>query len=150
MGDVLFYHLTESRLEEALPDLLERSLGRGWRALVQCVTEERRDALDAHLWTFRDDSFLPHGRDGEPNAADQPVLLTLSSGAGLNAPQVRFMVEGAIADTLEGLERGIYLFDGHDADQVDDARGRWAIEKAAGHSLTYWQQNEDRRWIKKA
>ena len=73
MAEVLFYHLTELTLEEALPGLLERSLERGWRAVVQTGTEERRDALDAHLWTFRDDSFLAHGTDREAWPADQPV-----------------------------------------------------------------------------
>ncbi|MBN9275207.1 MAG: DNA polymerase III subunit chi, partial [Mesorhizobium sp.] len=76
MAEVLFYHLTESTLEDALPGLLERSLGRGWRVAVQTGTEERRDALDAHLWTFRDDSFLAHATDREPYPAEQPVLLT--------------------------------------------------------------------------
>ena len=150
MAEVLFYHLTESRLEEALPDLLERSLARGWRVVVQSLTEERRDALDAHLWTYRDDSFLAHGSDREAGLDRQPVLLTVDPGQRGNDPQVRFMVEGAVPDNLEGLERGVYLFDGHDPEQLASARARWPIEKAAGHTLTYWQQSEDRRWVKKA
>ena len=70
MPEALFYHLTESTLDEALPGLLERSLARGWRAVVQSGTEERRNALDSLLWTFRDDSFLAHGTDAEPHAAE--------------------------------------------------------------------------------
>ncbi|MGG2476032.1 DNA polymerase III subunit chi, partial [Rhizobium sp. BR5] len=60
MTEILFYHLTESKLEDALPPLLEKSLERGWKVAIQTVDEERRDFLDTHLWTFRDDSFLPH------------------------------------------------------------------------------------------
>ena len=150
MTEVLFYHLTESRFEEALPDLLERSLQRGWRVVVQCVTEERRDALDQHLWTFREDSFLPHGTDEASNGALQPILLTIDSAQTANDPQVRFMVEGAVPETLEGMARGVYLFDGHDEAQLAGARQRWKVEKAAGHAVTYWQQTDDRRWVKKA
>ncbi len=61
MAEVLFYHLTESKLEDALPPLLEKSVERGWTVAVQTRDPERRDALDAHLWVYRDDSFLPHG-----------------------------------------------------------------------------------------
>ena len=150
MAEVLFYHLTQSRLEEALPDLLERSLARGWRVVVQTATPERRDALDQHLWTYKDDSFLPHGSDSEGNGALQPILLTVEPEQRANDPQVRFMVEGAVPHDLSGVQRGVYLFDGQDPDQVAQARERWKAEKAAGHEVTYWQQSEDRRWVKKA
>ncbi|MEF2070977.1 DNA polymerase III subunit chi [Consotaella aegiceratis] len=150
MAEVLFYHLTESRMEEALPDLLERSLARGWRVVVQTASEERRDALDHLLWTFRDDSFLPHGTDTETSGALQPILLTVSDDQAANDPQVRFMVDGAVPASLSAYDRGVYMFDGHDPDQVASARLRWAAEKAAGHTVTYWQQTEDRRWVKKA
>lgn len=150
MAEILFYHLTESRLEEALPDLLERSLARGWRVVVQARTEERRDALDQHLWVYRDDAFLPHGSDGDGTGAMQPILLTVDPEQRANDPQVRFLVEGAVPATLEGYLRGVYLFDGHDGEQLATARQRWTVEKAAGHDVTYWQQAEDRRWQKKA
>ena len=150
MTEVLFYHLTESRLEQALPDLLEKSLARGWRVVVQCSSEERRDALDNHLWTYREDSFLPHGSDRDSSGVLQPVLLTVEAGQRANEPHVRLLVDGAVADTLTGYVRAVYLFDGHDADQLDTARGRWKVEKAAGHAVTYWQQTEEGRWVKKA
>jgi len=152
LPEVLFYHLTESRLEEALPDLLERSLGRGWRVVVQCATIERRDALDQHLWVYRDDSFLPHATDASaPAAATQPVLLTTDPSQCANDPQVRFLVEGATPESGWGeVVRGVYLFDGHDGHQLEIARTRWRAEKAAGHAITYWQQSEDRRWQKRA
>jgi DNA polymerase-3 subunit chi len=150
MAEVLFYHLTESRLEEALPDLLERSLARGWRVVVQTLTEERRDALDQHLWVFREEAFLPHGTDIDSSGALQPILLTVDPAQAANDPQCRFMVEGSVPDSLERYLRGVYLFDGHDAEQVALARQRWTAEKAAGHAVTYWQQTDDRRWVKKA
>lgn len=147
--DVLFYHLTETTLEEALPSLVEKSLERGWRVAIQFGTEERRDALDTTLWTYKDNSFIPHGRDSEPNAELQPVLLTTSS-ANLNNAVIRFLVDGAEPGPLDGYQRVGFLFDGHDMAQVQAAREHWKVVKAAGHSVTYWQQGADRRWIKKA
>ena len=148
MAEVLFYHLTESTLEQALPGLLERSLARGWRAVVQTGTEERRDALDAHLWIFGDGSFLAHGTDREPHAADQPILLTVD-GNNANGAQIRFMVDGAQPPDIAGYERAVFLFDGHDAAHVEAAREHWKSVKA-GNAVTYWQQTEDKRWERKA
>jgi hypothetical protein len=93
MTEILFYHLQGQKLEGVLPTLLERSLERGWRVVVQGASEERIDALDAHLWTYRDDSFLPHGTWREPEAATQPVLLTVNDG-NPNAATVRFLDRG--------------------------------------------------------
>lgn len=149
MAEVLFYHLTESTLEDALPGLLERSLQRGWKAVVQTGSEESRSALDAHLWTFRDDAFLAHGSDSDPYPADQPVVLTVGE-ENPNAAEIRFMVDGAAPPDIGPYQRAVFLFDGHDAAQVEAARGHWKTMKAAGHAVTYWQQTPDRRWERKA
>lgn len=149
MTDVLFYHLTESRLEDALPGLLEKSLERGWRVAVQTGSEERRDALDQHLWTYRDESFLPHGTDAADHADRQPVLICTSE-ANANGAQVRFLVDGAPPPDLEPYERAVFMFDGHDSQQLDAARAHWKALKELGHELTYWQQTQDRRWERKA
>ena len=149
MTEVLFYHLTESTLEEALPPLLEKSLQRGWRVVVQAGGEERRDALDTHLWVYRDDAFLAHGTDREPHVEDQPVLLTTKPD-NANAAQIRFLVDGAEPPDLSPYDRVVFLFDGHDAQQLETARGHWKSVRAAGHEVTYRQQAGDRRWERKA
>lgn len=149
MTEVLFYHLTESKLEDALPALLERSVERGWAVVVQTSAEARRDFLDAHLWTFRDDSFLPHGTDAMPLADEQPVLLT----AGVDNPNqasVRFVVDGAEPPPLSDYARVVFMFDGYDPLQLDNARSQWKKLKGEGHALTYWQQSAEGRWVKKS
>lgn len=149
MAEVLFYHLTESTLEDALPPLVEKSVQRGWKVVVQTGSEERRDALDAHLWVYRDDSFLAHGSDREPHAAEQPILLT-TEPANPNAAEIRFLVDGAAPPDLSPYARAVFLFDGHDAEQLAAARQHWVSVKAGGHAVTYWQQTADRRWERKA
>jgi DNA polymerase-3 subunit chi len=78
MTEVLFYHLENQPVERVLPPLLEKSLERGWRVVVQTASEERADALDSHLWTYRDDSFLPHGTWRDRDAAEQPIILAVN------------------------------------------------------------------------
>lgn len=149
MTEVLFYHLQNQPLERVLPEFLEKCLERKWRAVVQVSSEERRDALDAHLWTYRDDAFLPHGTVKDGQAAAQPVWLTAGDD-NPNGAEVRFLADGAEARDIAGYRRVVVLFDGNDTDAVDRARAEWTSAKAAGHETTYWQQSERGRWEKKA
>lgn len=151
MAEVLFYHLTRSPLEATLPGLLEKSLERGWRALVRAASPERAEALNAHLWTYRDESFLPHGGPDDGPAAGQPVYLTAGQEAP-NNPAILFLVDGAKAETGEmaGFERVVFLFDGNDPEATDDARGFWRNVTAAQLKAVYWAQDEGGRWVKKA
>ncbi len=150
MTEILFYHLQGQKPESVLPTLLEKSLQRGWRAVVQGALEERIEALDAHLWTYRDDGFLPHGTWREQDAAQQPILLTLTD-SNPNAANVRFLIDGAaVPADAEAYERIVLLFDGDDEEAVAAARGTWSEAKVKGFEATYWQPDEQGRWVKKA
>ncbi len=150
MTELLFYHLQGQRLESVLPTLLEKSLERGWRAIVQGSSEERIEALDAHLWTYRDDGFLPHGTWREAEAAAQPVLLTINEG-NPNAASVRFLIDGAsLPADAEAYQRIVLLFDGEDEEAVAAARAHWSATKEQGFEVTYWQPDASGRWVKKA
>lgn len=145
--EVWFYHLERSRLEQVLPDLLEKTVARGWRALVRTPAADRIEHLDDWLWAYRDDSFLPHGLAGEPLADRQPVLLTAGAD-NANGAQALFLIDGAEAGDLAGVERCILIFDGADEAAVGRARGEWTRFKAAGHTVAYWKQGEQKGWVK--
>ena len=146
MTEIFFYHLQRQPLERVLPTLIEKSLERGWRVVVQAASDERVEALDAHLWTFRDDSFLPHGTWREADAAEQPVLLTVSD-ENPNGAAVRFLVDGApVPADADAYARIVLIIDGEDPDAVAVARERWSEGKARGFDVTYWQTDEQGRW----
>lgn len=147
--EVWFYHLEQTALDQALPDLLEKTLARGWRALVRSPSPARLEHLDAWLWTYRDDAFLAHGMASEEENQRQPILLT-EAGENLNAAQAVFLLDDAEPGELEAFERCIIMFDGRDDAAVAAARGRWKAIKAAGHPASYWRQSEAGRWEKQA
>ena len=149
MTEVLFYHLEQRPLEQVLPILLEKTLQRGWRAVVQTGSEERSEALSNTLWTWRDDGFLPHGTTRDGNAERQPVWLTHEDESP-NGATVKFFVDGAALSDVSGLERADYMFDGRDEAAVETARNEWKQIAASDHEATYWQQDENGRWQKKA
>lgn len=149
MAEVLFYHLERASLEGVLPGLLEKTLERGWKAVVRAGSRERVKALDASLWTYRDESFLPHGASGDGER--QPVWLTDSDDMP-NAPQILFLVDGAKTDpaAIGDLERCVMIFDGRNDEAVKEARQFWKASGAAGHDVTYWKQSQAGRWEKQA
>lgn len=150
MTEMLFYHLQRQPIERVLPPLLEKSLERGWRVVVQAASEERIEALDAHLWMFRENSFLPHGTWREAEAREQPVLLTVHDD-NPNQATVRFLIDGApVPADAAAYTRIVLLFDGDDPDAVESARARWGEAKQNGFDVTYWQPDAQGRWQRKA
>ncbi len=150
MTEVLFYHLTERPLEHTLPEILEKSLQRGWRVVVKGTARARLDMLDAHLWSYRADSFLPHGKDSEVNAAFQPIVLAVGD-EWANNPQVLILVDGArqAPAAMGAFERVCILFDGNDPDRLSEAREDWKAISSSGHKAIYWAQDGG-KWVKKA
>jgi DNA polymerase-3 subunit chi len=149
VAEILFYHLERQSLERVLPVLLEKTLERGWRAVVQTGSQEYAEALDGHLWTYREDSFLPHGLASERDAQRHPIVLTPET-VNPNGAQVRFVVEGAPLPDAGDYTRVVLLFDGRDESAMAAARQSWKAAKASGHDATYWQQTETGKWEKKA
>ncbi len=147
MSEVWFYHLERASLTETLPPLLEKTLERGWRALVRVSSAERLEALDAHLWTYREDSFLPHGRAGEAHAERQPVLLTLDAD-NPNQAQLLLLTDPSATFDPEPFERCVLVFDGHDESAVAQAREHWKALASRDVETAYWRQTEDGKWQK--
>lgn len=146
-AEVLFYHLERTSLERVLPPLLERTLERGWRAVVQSGSAERLEALDLALWTYSDASFLPHGTARDGNPARQPIYLTTGEETP-NEAGIRFLVDGAEMAEFAGFMRIVCIFDGNDHEATGKARSQWQAAKAAGCAVTYWRQSEGGRWEK--
>lgn len=148
MTEILFYHLEKQSLEKVLPRLLEKTLERGWRACIQAGGEERVEALSQALWTWREESFIPHGTARDGNAELQPIWITAGE-ENPNGAVVRFLVDGASLESFDGLVRAVYLFDAADPQALEQARARWKDIKALGHEVTYWQQDDAGRWAKR-
>jgi DNA polymerase III subunit chi len=152
LTEILFYHLEQRLLEDALPALIERTRQRGWKAYVRCESAERAAVLDRLLWSHDEQGFLPHGLASEPNPARQPVLIGVDE-AMANAPDVLFVVGGADAPAWDGapakaLTRIVLMFDGRDPSALQAAREAWKGAKAAGLEVTYWKETPSGKWEK--
>jgi DNA polymerase III subunit chi len=148
MTEVFFYHLQRQPLEKVLPVLLLKCREREWNVVVRAGSPERVSALDDLLWTFADESFLPHGVANDANAARQPIVLTTDETAS-NSPHVAITVDGTDQPAIDNLQRIMVVFDGNDADALQRAREQYKHLREQGHALSYWQQNDNGSWQEK-
>ena len=149
MAEISYYHLTRSKVEDALPIMLEKSVERKYRVVVQVGSQERCEAIDALLWTHKEDSFLAHGAEGaDDNPQEQPIWITPNDD-NPNDANVLFLIDNANVNNPEQYQRVIRMFDGHDTDAVTKARELWKQEQDSGHKLEYLQQDDNGKWVNK-
>ncbi|MFT8444812.1 MAG: DNA polymerase III subunit chi [Acetobacter orientalis] len=144
MAQIGFYHLTRTTVADALPQLLSRTLANGQKAAIWCQNKTMLDDLDKLLWTITTPTWLPHGSSGILRPDLQPIWLSTEADAPNNATFL-FLLENRTYENTPTFERVFDLFDGHDETAVAAARTRWSTQKAAGHELAYWRQ-EERGW----
>lgn len=58
--------------------LLEKAYLRGHRVFVYCDNQQDAEKLDELLWTFKDNSFIPHNLQGEGPEPPPPVQIGFS------------------------------------------------------------------------
>ena len=145
----MFYHLTRSTPAETLLALVNRALAQGWRVMVRGTDLAALEQLDTQFWLNPEDGFLPHGLQGGPQDADQPVLI--GQGAAVNGARALALIDGAAAtaDELAAMDRVWVLLDGADDARLQAARAQWRALSTAGVAAQYWSEDGD-RWEKKA
>jgi len=150
MTETLFYHLERRSLDDVLPGLVEKTLERGWRAVIRAETAERADHIDTLLWTYNDQTFLPHAQSGDGDPRRQPVLIT-AEDENPNGANVLFLIGGAQPaswSNVNDLTRVVLMFDGRDETALGKARAAWKDAKAAGHEVTYWKESPNGKFEK--
>lgn len=151
MAQVDFYHLQNQTLENILPRLLEKAYSTGKKIVVKIGNEERVEFINSTLWTYNDQSFLPHGSKKDGFGEEQPIWLTAGNDVP-NGAEFLFLVDGALipAAEAENFERIFNIFDGNVESAVVQARNFWKDLKQAGCNVNYWQQDSAGKWTKKA
>jgi DNA polymerase-3 subunit chi len=146
VSEVRFHHLERRRVDEALPDILERALEEGRRVVVRASSEDMAAALNERLWTYDDASFLPHGAAGDGDPTSQPIFLTSEPD---NPNGATMLVRLSCAEPAEGdeaFELALLLFDGRDAPSLANARAEWRRLKDAGQAISYWRESDEGGW----
>lgn len=149
MTEVRFYHLKTQRLEQALPQILNKAHGTGKKIVVRTPDDKQTARLSEQLWTYHPDSFLPHGSQKDGFAEMQPIWLT-EKDENPNGATILILTGGTTSEAVANYDLCCEMLEDHDQEAVTAARMRWRDYKEAGYEITYWQQNETGGWDKKA
>ena len=151
MTEIRFYHLQRQSVEQTLPALLKKALDAGHKILVHGRDSKQIANLDKHLWTYRPDSFLPHGTDKDPDPENQLILLSTKTDA-LNQANVRIELGGLDSENPGSESLICLIFEDWDEQTKIKARDTWKSlkEKSGEYTLSYWQQSESGGWVQKA
>lgn len=142
MTRVDFYHLQKAPLEQVLPKLCEKAYATGKRIKILLGNAERVEFINSLLWTYSEESFLPHGSKRDGFAEEQPIFISAEE-ANENNAVLLILADGAQVnvDKLSAYERVLNIFDGNDEIALNNARVYWKEIKTLGGELHYWQQN---------
>ncbi|MEM6811292.1 MAG: DNA polymerase III subunit chi [Pseudomonadota bacterium] len=149
MTEVRFYHLQKQNLDEALPLILEKAYASGHRTIVRMASEDEAERMAGHLWSFRQQSFIPHGTKKDGNAAMQPIWITDDGEENPNNAKTLILTQGRTQDDISSFELCCEMLDGRNDNQVSEARKRWKEYQSKGYDVTYWHQSEEGTWEKK-
>lgn len=151
MSRIDFYHLQKQTLEDVLPKLLTKAYQTGKKIKITVGTPERVEFINSHLWTFDDESFLPHGTKKDGFSSAQPIYIS-SEDDNPNNAEFLFLVDGAEEkiEKLNEFERVFNIFDGNIEDSLNFARKYWKHLKDSGAEVHYWQQDALGKWEQKS
>jgi DNA polymerase-3 subunit chi len=149
MTDIRFYHMEHSTLDQTLPAIAMKAWQSGARVMVRTPDKQENSRLNDLLWTFHPNAFLPHGADGDKNPDQNPIWVT-SIDNNMNDATILILTHVCVMDNVADFAMVCEMLDGRVDTQIADARTRWKAYKSANHDLTYWQQDENGRWGKKA
>lgn len=148
MAEIFFYHLGDEPLEKILPSLVRRGLERGIRMAIESAHVDRLPKISELLWAVEDVAFLPHGY-GNDEPIHQPIWLC-ANPENPNGATYRFFIDGAMPQTIDGLERALILFDSNSEEALVNARNEWKRRKSEGHAISYWKQDDSGKWKNQA
>jgi len=149
MTEISFYQLTKTPLNKALPQLLEKILSSGNRAVLIAKKEENLKDIDTFLWSYSTIRVVPHGTKEDGYSEEQPVYLTLNE-ENPNNSDVLVMTGGSEPNFIKSFSRCLDIFDGNNEEELSMARERWKKYSNSNEDLTlsYWKQNEKGSWEK--
>jgi DNA polymerase-3 subunit chi len=146
-----FYHLVKNSLEETASLLLEKAYSAGNKVLFLVSSEDKAEELSEYLWSYKEESFLPHGTLKDGFKDKHPIFVTSDLSENFNDANILVLADGVVLSDkeLDSYDRILNVFDGNSISAVEQARVFWKELKNSGSDLHYWQQNVNGAWTEK-
>ena len=148
MSEVFFYHLTQTRLEIALPKILERALSADWSVELRLGIDADVESISDAIWKGPDESFLPHCLEDNDKLHDYPIVLGKSPLSEVRDCLIVIDQAELQENEVEKFKRVCLLFDSKNEIELTNARETWKSLSDAGLKTSYWAEDNG-KWTKK-
>ena len=142
MSEVYFYHLTHTRLEVALPKILERALSAEWSVELRIGMERDVETISDEIWKGPDESFLPNCLEDSDKLQDHPIVLSKSSLSEVRDCLIVIDQVNLKENEVKKFKRVCLLFDSKNEVELTNARKTWKSLSNAGVNTVYWAEDQ--------
>jgi DNA polymerase-3 subunit chi len=137
MTEVTFVEVTTSRMEMRACEIAEENYTRGRRVQILAVDQEQAKRLDDLLWTFKPESFIPHGLWlDSPDVPEHPVVITTIKETLAGMDSLLMMGYNEV-DLVSRFSHAVHLVVADNQERLESSRRYWTLLKDAGFSLRH-------------
>lgn len=150
MTQIIFYSTAPLQVEKTLFALLEKSLEKGNKSLLLFKEKEKCLSINEQLWTYKQNSFLPHISEDDQiyDNIDVPVYLSTKNENPFKA-ELLFSIDGFLPDNIDHFERVIIIIDVNDELLNEKYKNYYLDIKQNFEDIVFYKSDDNGKWIEK-
>ena len=150
MTQIIFYSTAPLQVEKTLFALLEKSLEKGNKSLLLFKDKEKCLSINEQLWTYKQNSFLPHISEDDKiyDDIDVPVYLSTKNENPFKA-ELLFSIDGFLPDNIDHFERVIIIIDINDELLHEIYKNYYLDINENFEDIVFYKSDDNGKWIEK-
>ncbi len=150
MTQIIFYSTAPLQVEKTLFALLEKSLEKGNKSLLLFRDKEKCLSINEQLWTYKQNSFLPHISEDDQiyDDIDVPVYLSTKNENPFKA-ELLFSIDGYLPDNIQHFERVIIIIDVNDEILNEKYKNYYLDINKNFEDIVFYKSDDNGKWIEK-
>jgi len=147
---IIFYSTAPLQVEKTLFALLEKSLEKGNKSLLLFKDKEKCLSINEQLWTYKQNSFLPHTSEDDQiyDNIDVPVYLSTKNENPFKA-ELLFSIDGFLPDNIDHFERVIIIIDVNDELLNEKYKNYYLDINKNFEDIVFYKSDDNGKWIEK-
>ena len=145
MSEIYFYNTSSRDFLRDITLLIERLYLLEHKVIVLCPDNNVSAIVDDYLWSYKDESFLPHSIADQDHSELDSIIIS-SHQLNLDFYKILIVFKGSSIsfDYSNNFEKVYYFFDDNSNDEREIARTLWKEAKKSGTKCKYWQVQENK------
>ncbi len=142
-----FYNSSHRDVVRDITWLTENIFKKRNRIVIFCTDQETAEVVDDFIWSYGDDSFIPHSIKKYRETSLDPILVTTDLDGGYEH-NVLVALNGVLIkeNDWQRFTKIYYFFDNQDIEEKENARSMWKSFSSLEVNCKYWI-NEKNKWV---